>query len=157
MDLPSHVIWSYALFHSQQWAAVAVVFCVLPDLLWFLPRLATFALHRGKIQFADANDLRTRHLYRTNHSLLTAALATAIVYFIFGQQIATGVAAGWLLHIFMDIWTHKGGIVDGIRIFYPVSDWKFPAPIYWREEVGKRPWLYLINILLASIAYFVAM
>ena len=154
MDLPSHFIWAYVLFHNQPWVWVAVVFCCLPDFLWALPRVIMLIRHGGKIRFTDINDHNTRDLYRTNHSAITAALASLAAYLASNSEIAVGVAAGWFLHILMDLWTHKGGIVDGIRPFYPLSNWKFPALIWWREELGKRKWIYAVNIAAAIIVYY---
>lgn len=153
MDLPSHLIWAYVLFHGQPWAWVAVVFCCVPDVLWFFPRLVKVLYHRGRVPFTDINDTHTKHLYRLNHSLVTAAFASLLAFIISTPQMAIGVFAGWLLHIFMDIWTHKGGIVDGIRPFYPLSDWKFPALIWWREELQRRPWVYGFNVAAAAAAF----
>ncbi len=153
MDLPSHFIWAFALFHSQPWVWVAVVFCCVPDFLWFFPRLVKVARHRGRVPFTDINDMHTRHLYRTNHSIITAAFASLLAFLLSTPEMAIGVLAGWALHILMDIWTHRGGIVDGIRLFYPVSDWKFPALIWWKEELAKRPWIYALNLAAAVMVF----
>ena len=158
MDLPSHFIWAFVLFHNQPWAWVAVAFCCIPDVLWFLPRLIRVAYHRlfirrGRLPFTDISDVQTRHLYRLNHSLITATFASLFAFLVSTPQMAIGVFAGWALHLFMDIWTHKGGIVDGIRLFYPLSDWKFPALIWWKEELERRPWVYGTNLAAAAIAF----
>lgn len=154
MDFLSHLVWAFVLFHSQPWGWLAVFFCVLPDLLWWFPRLLLKAnLKRKKIEYDEDSDLQTRWLYRANHSLVTWAIVVAASYLVFGAQVAAGLAAGWLLHIFMDVWTHKGGIVNGIRLFYPLFDWRFPAVVYWRETVRDKPWVYLLNLALAAAVY----
>jgi membrane-bound metal-dependent hydrolase YbcI (DUF457 family) len=132
---------------------MAVAFCCIPDFLWALPRVAKVLMHNGRMRFTDINDHTTRFLYRTNHSIITAIFASLIGYIAANSEIGIGIAAGWLLHILMDIWTHKGGIVDGIRPFYPLSGWKFPAIIWWKEELARRKWIYIINLAAATAAY----
>jgi membrane-bound metal-dependent hydrolase YbcI (DUF457 family) len=92
--------------------------------------------------------------YKASHSLVTQALAVPVVFVLAGAQFATGAAAGWFLHFFMDIWTHRGGIVNGIAPFFPFSNWRFPALLWWTEEVQKRRWVYLANLGVAALAYY---
>ena len=137
---------------------MAVAFCCVPDILWFFPRFFRVAYHRlfirrGRLPFTDISDVQTRHLYRLNHSVITAAFASLFAFLVSTPQMAIGVFTGWSLHLFMDIWTHKGGIVDGIRLFYPLSDWKFPALLWWKEELQRRPWVYALNLAAAAIVF----
>jgi hypothetical protein len=106
------------------------------------------------IAYDEPGDIQTRHLYRCAHSAVTMAFATVAVFLAFGPQSATGVLAGWTLHLLMDVWSHKGGIVNGVRVLYPLSDWRPPSLLWWREEVRAKPWLYLVNLAAAAAVYF---
>ena len=155
MDFLSHLLWAYVLFHRQPWAELGMVFCLLPDLFWAIPLIGLRIRHlRKKIPYVEENDIQTRALYRASHSLVTLAVAFLVSYFFFGVNAASGIGAGWLLHIIMDVGTQKGGIVNGIRLFHPFSQWHIPAPIWWREQMRKRPWIYAVNLGLAAIVYY---
>ncbi len=155
MDFPSHFIWAYVLFRHYPWAWPAIAFCLVPDFVWAIPLIVLrFNLWRKKLPYSEEEDLQSRYLYRTAHSMITAVLAYFLSGILFGWEMAIGVLAGWTLHLAMDFWTHKGGIVNGIRLFYPLSDFRLPALIWWREEIRKRPWIYLINLAAAAIVYY---
>ncbi len=128
---------------------MGVTFCLLPDIVWWIPMIVRQRLLHHDVTF---HDMQT--WYRASHSLVTAAAAYAVAYFFAGEQFAIGAAAGWILHIAMDTWTHRGGIVKGIAILYPFSNWRSPAVLWWSEELQKRPWVYLINLAAAAIVYW---
>lgn len=154
MDLLSHFIWSYALFRGQPWLWAGVAFCVLPDIIWWAAMMVRrHALRRSDYKFRDV-----QVWYRASHSLVTQAVAAAAALLLFGPSAASGVAAGWLLHIFMDVWTHKGGVVQGVAVFYPLSNWRFPAICWWSELLLRHKWIYLVNLAAAAVvAGFVAL
>lgn len=149
MDFPSHFIWAYVLFRHQPWVWTGVAFCLFPDVLWSVPLIVRRLFLRHDISFHDVQSW-----YRASHSLVTQTASFAVISALFGVQVAFAAACGWLLHFFMDIWTHKGGVVQGIAPFYPLSNWRFPALFWWAEQVQKRPWLYAVNMA-AAFAVFV--
>ncbi len=148
MDFPSHFIWAYVLFRHEPWLWVGVAFCIVPDVLWFVPMAGRRYALRHEITFRDVQSY-----YRASHSLVTVAAAYAVALAFFGSGTAFAVAAGWLLHFFMDVWTHKGGIVQGIAPLYPLSNWRSPALFWWSEQIQRRPWLYAANLAAAAAAY----
>ncbi|MFA6098750.1 MAG: metal-dependent hydrolase [Patescibacteria group bacterium] len=140
MDTLSHAAWGATMIRKPSlvlWAALAGA---LPDII-----PAIFGILRWRSEyFRDmvsqkfAEDPRDSYMivYRYAHSLLPITLLAAVLAIFY--------PAWWLvtipyyLHIFMDIFTHKG--VWGTRLFYPISDFHIEGRDWWRNK-----WFSIVN------------
>lgn len=154
MDFPAHIIWSLALFKSYSWQAQAVFFGVLPDLVFAVPAVY-FWLKLGRPRSYAKIFPHVEPFYRLGHSAVSMLAFFAVASIYFGSPYWPALA-GWSLHILLDVPFHKGGFVNGIAPFHPVSKRRVLGKWWWREVVQKKPWIAVANYALALLVYFVA-
>ena len=162
MDFPAHALWAFALFKRYSWQWEAVFFGVLPDLIFGLPALY-FLLKSPEKQFHKKFHDRNYAIifpyvepfYRLGHSAVTMLLCFAVTSLYF-QNPYWPLLAGWGLHLLLDLPFHKGGWVNGIAPFYPISKRRVNGRWWWKEVIERRPWLAVVNYALALLVYFIA-
>ncbi|MFH1207562.1 MAG: hypothetical protein V1668_03065 [Patescibacteria group bacterium] len=140
MDTASHGAWGALVVRKAGLVGWAVLTGALPDII---PALYELVRHprkyiRGLVSksLGDNPSDAYLHIYHWAHSLLPISFVTIIVS-IFTP---TGwmLAAPYYLHIFLDIFTHRGRWAT--RIFYPVSDFHFEGFDWWRYN-----WISIAN------------
>jgi hypothetical protein len=160
VDLVSHALWAYALFHRQQGAYLYAAFTLLPDLLWGAPSFIGFLVsgmslgdlrrmrwrlpHESKSRMPYFRLVRTA--YHASHSWLVMAAASAAVAAI-APPIAVPFAAGVFLHLAMDLFVHKDSFAGQLPL-YPLSKWKVAGFVHWSEKRFLE-----VNYALLTVAY----
>lgn len=109
--------------------------------------------------FADltAWDLAWRSpLAKALHSFVSWSIVAFAVVPLCGVQRRRAILpilAGWLSHIVIDMLTHRS---DGYPIFYPLSAYRFPAPIsYWEPAYHGQAFMLVDTtcMLLLSVRH----
>ncbi len=160
VDLFSHALWAYALFHSQPDALAYAAASVLPDVLWAVPAVLSYTigghgLHEfRRVRWNSTNETASkiphfdfiRRAYHFSHSWLIMALLSAAVALFF-PKFAVPFIAGVFLHLGMDLFVHKDSI-SGQLPLYPASKWRVNGFIHWSS------WKFLAaNYALLAIVY----
>jgi len=141
VDFFSHLAWAYLLlFHGRPDLLAGLFFGVFPDLIF-----VGAALLMSINMFARSREISrqrlfpvVRRVYAVSHSLITVAvfgIITAIVTGGFYFPIL-----GWLLHILLDIYTHKGSPVEPQFPLYPLTYPAIKGYIWWRN-----PYFLVVN------------
>jgi hypothetical protein len=154
-----HFFWNYAIFYRKPWAWKVGLGGVFPDLVYmvaFIPKL--FAYHNFREWMMDPlwgrvwNSLIAKSL----HSFVIWA---AVVLFIFLIKAISGkknifmfifpFLIGWGLHIAADALTH---VSDSYAIFFPLSSYRFPAPVsYWEPAFHGREFFWISHCLMIGL------
>mgnify|MGYP001574126082 FL=1 len=125
MDIFSHGLWSYAIFHRKKYALKAVLAGILPDILSFGPHfiLSIFAgsFVRGKPSLSSIPEYVST-LYNLTHSLIIFTIVVLLIYIFFRKFYIWLLA--WPLHTFVDIFTHDASFFP-TPFLYPISNYRF--------------------------------
>src|SRR3989338_4819768 len=145
MDLPAHALWTFALFKNYSWQLEAVLFGILPDLIFGVPALyyiwatrKTNGKAKGEERYGVVFPF-VEPYYRFSHSALTMLFFFAVAL-LAARAPYWPLLAGWSLHILLDLPLHKGGWVQGIAPLYPLSRRQLNRGWWWKEIIEKRPW-----------------
>ena len=156
MDLISHILWTYVFFSQTEAVLLAILFGILPDIIAFIP-LTMYqlykkepwrAFHMGLLQqrwtlYPQKLRAFTVTVYAITHSIVIFSLVFVSTALFFGVQ---WWLLGWLLHIIIDIPTHKKTFF-GTQIWYPFSTWAYKG-IPWETRQ-----VLVINATTLVLAY----
>jgi membrane-bound metal-dependent hydrolase YbcI (DUF457 family) len=150
MDIFAHTLWTNIVFYKKlqnerKQRLFAVLFGILPDLISFSPvflyafftRIEFFDLVGSKVwvvRYASES-------YNYTHSVIIFSLACIIVALFRRytlkihdrEKLMYWPMFGWALHIFIDIFTHKGFYET--PFLFPLSGFKFSYGISWGHPV----------------------
>ncbi len=142
MDVFAHMLWTNVVYYKKYQNQVkdrlfAVFFGVIPDLVGFTP--AFFYMLFSGNQFGPSafnSDLWVfkfaAYSYNFTHSAVIFALVALSVY-AFRNRKFYWPMFGWLLHIIIDIPTHKGFYET--PFLFPLSGYKFTHGMSWGHPV----------------------
>ena len=151
MTIVSHFFWSWYLFRNRSWVRRFACAAVAPD----VPYLVLLAYYSLRFQVNGLADLRTWDL--AWRSPMVCALHSFVPWIVialpvtwFGstqlRRMLLPVWGGWLSHIVVDMFTHRS---DGYPIFYPLSTFRFPAPVsYWEPAYHGRTFMLIDTTLI---------
>ena len=156
MDIFAHGLWTNLAFYPKYKNSLkdrlwAVFFGIMPDLISFTPATIFAFLNFGSGQLnklATSNQwafVWARESYNYTHSLITFAIVFLIALAIRKGKIYWPLF-GWVLHIFIDIFTHKDFYET--PFLYPLSHYKFDHGYSW-----GHPIFMLINYSAILILY----
>lgn len=149
VDLISHALWAFVLFHHQPDAVFFVVFSWLPDAVWAVPSILAL-LFSGKalesIRGMGSTNRQKRMdrimnqphfptiklLYNAAHSWLLMGMAAVVVWLVL-PKLALPFAGGVFLHLAMDVFLHKESPF-GQYPFFPASKFKVEGFIHWSDK-----------------------
>jgi hypothetical protein len=129
MDWLSHILINNLVFKElpQEKRVWAIFLGIAPDIFSFagIYRLEFFKkmLFFKKIPASFVPHLIFR-AYNIGHSV-PIWLAVFLILWLAGWQTAAIVWSGWLIHIFLDIFTHSPASVTQTRPFWPLSKWSY--------------------------------
>jgi hypothetical protein len=150
MDFFAHFAWTYLLFfHNRPDFLQGLFFGVFPDIL-FVSAALLYSINL----FARSREISrekmfpmVRSLYAVGHSFITA-----VAFLVVASVLSGGFyfpAIGWILHILLDLYTHKGSPVEPQMPFYPNTIIQVKGYIWWRH-----PYFLIVNWGLIIITYF---
>jgi membrane-bound metal-dependent hydrolase YbcI (DUF457 family) len=158
MDIFAHTLWTNMVFYKKYKQEVrnrfiAVLFGILPDLVSFTPVfIYAFFSKTGFLDLVGKNIWVVRYAsnsYQYTHSIIIFSLAVLLV-FIFrkflGKSAFYWPMFGWLLHILIDIPTHRGFYET--PFLFPLSGYRFDHGISW-----GHPTFMLINYSALAVVY----
>ncbi len=154
MDTLSHGTWGAIIVRKAGLVWWALLTGALPDIL---PALYELARHPVKFirnlinkSLADNPSAMYLRIYHWAHSLLPIS-GVSLVLVIFAPTRLVLVIP-YYLHIFMDIFTHRGKWAT--RIFYPISDFHFEGMDWWRHHwISFANWAAICIAVLILISY----
>ncbi|MDX1914758.1 MAG: hypothetical protein SFU55_04170 [Methylophilus sp.] len=124
MDTFSHALWGYGLFGYKRYAALALFFGAMPDLISFGAYLALQVLHGqwqpGPPPIADLPSWLFSN-YNVGHSFVISFTAIGIIA-LWKKEIAFAMLA-WPFHIVLDFPFHTFTYFP-TPILWPISDFK---------------------------------
>ncbi len=147
MDIFSHGLWSYAVFHRKKYALKAVLAGVLPDIISFGPHfiLSIFvgSFISGKPNLSSIpNYIFT--MYNLTHSLIIF-IFVALLLFLITKKFYVWLLA-WPLHTIVDIFTHDINFFP-TPFLWPLSNYRFNG-YSW-----GHPKFLIVNYSLLVIVY----
>ena len=167
-DEISHILWTYLLLAHPRiegirdmrgWRGKAATyfFAILPDLwnlgmilglVWIMQSNSLpLVMGPAAMQYPQVREAFSgtfRNIYYVFHSYVTYAILLAFFYFIL-RRIYWPLALGMLLHITIDIPTHKD--YTALEPFYPLSTLRINGLVHWGS------WEFYITELLLVIVY----
>ena len=150
MDTFSHALYGKGLFGYRKYRWTSFLFGALPDLssfgIYFLAQLFSnfHKLRYGRPSIEEI-PIWVIELYNISHSLITAFVFIAIVYF-FKKDITWPMLA-WPVHIIVDLFTHSIEFFP-TPIFWPLSNYRFDG-IPW-----SNIYVFITNIILIFLIFF---
>ncbi len=150
MDFFSHLAWTYLLlFRGRPDLLQALFFGVFPDVI-FVGAAIVFSINL----FARTRQISRQKLfplvkkaYQIGHSLITVAVFVVIASFLNGAFYFPVLA--WVLHILLDLYTHRGSPAEPQMPLYPLTKPSIKGFIWWRN-----PYFMAANWALIAIVYF---
>ncbi len=171
MDVFAHACWATAAGTATNrklglrlrlpwvafWGVFPDLFAFTPTfllMLWFrfvqgIPTQGRFFIFSPVLRDALPDFLKPDELYHYSHSLVIFGLVFGAAWLM--RRKPTLVMLGWLLHILMDIPTHRAGRY-GTPFLWPFSDYRFNG-ISWGQD-----WFMVLNwtsIILVYVALWV--
>lgn len=163
MDIFAHALWTNVVFYKKLKVErvqrfIAVLFGLLPDLFSFVPIFVyRFFTNTDFFDLVGSGAWVAKYAsesYNYTHSIVFFGVAILLV-FIFRR--ARGYSAfywpmwGWLLHILIDIPTHRGFYET--PFLFPISGYQFSHGISWGHPIfmmvnyGALALIYIIWFL----------
>ncbi|MBW2064389.1 MAG: metal-dependent hydrolase [Deltaproteobacteria bacterium] len=150
-----HFFWNYALFYHRSWAWKVGLGGLFPDLVYlfgFIPRIFQYGSFIEWMQDPFWDVLWNSPTAKSVHSFLVWGLVSIVTFSVFRKnsfRIIYPFFLGWGLHIASDALTH---VSDGYALFYPLSDFRFPAPVsYWQKEFHAKEYFWISHTLMACM------
>ena len=150
MDTFSHALYGKGLFGYRKYRWTSFLFGALPDLssfgVYFLAQLFS-NFHKLKYVRPSIEEIPiwVIELYNISHSLITAFVFIAIVYFV--KKDLTWPMLAWPVHIIVDLFTHSIEFFP-TPIFWPLSNYQFDG-IPW-----SNIYVFITNIILIFLIFF---
>ena len=150
MDTFSHALYGKGLFGYRKYRWTSFLFGALPDLSSFgVYFLVLFFSNFQKLQYGRPSieeiPIWVIELYNISHSLITAFVFIAIVYFV--KKDLSWPMLAWPVHIIIDLFTHSIEFFP-TPIFWPLSDYRFDG-IPW-----SNIYVFITNIILIFLIFF---
>jgi hypothetical protein len=161
VSIYEHFFWNFAIFYRKSWAWKVGVGGTLPDLLYivpFLPRMLTYQSFMEWMYDPLWDRIWNSTVAKSAHSaVIWGAVALLLLLILEKGNLKRffPFLLGWGLHIIFDALTH---VSDGYALFFPLSDYRFPAPVsYWEREFYAREYFWISHSLMAALfIYWVA-
>ena len=150
MDTLSHALYGKGFFGYRKYRWTSFLFGALPDLssfgVYFLGLLFSnfHGLKNGRPSIEEI-PIWVVELYNISHSLITAFVFIAIVYFI--KKELTWPMLAWPVHIIVDLFTHSIEFFP-TPILWPLSNYRFDG-IPW-----SNIYVFTTNIVLIFLIFF---
>lgn len=136
MDFFSHLAWTFLLLARGNllWQEV-LLFGVLPDVLFVGAGLAyaPYLLFKGKPLSDEEAFPVALKVYRVSHSLVTVTALLAALSVFTNSLYYPALAMG--LHVFLDLFTHRGSPVEPQMPLYPLEKPAVRGLIWWRNPL----------------------
>ncbi len=152
MDFFSHLAWTYLLFfRGREDYLQGLFFGVFPDVM-FVCAAILFSINLfARSQKISRQRLfpQVRKVYLISHSLISVAAFAAAIYFLSGELYYPTIA--WVLHILLDLYTHKGSPAEPQMPLYPLPTPSIKGLIWWRNPYFMvANWTAILIVYLAT-------
>ena len=150
MDTFSHALYGKGFFGYRKYRWASFLFGALPDLssfgVYFLVQLFSnfYKLKYGRPSIEEI-PIWVIELYNISHSLITAFVFIAIVYFV--KKDLSWPMLAWPVHIIIDLFTHSIEFFP-TPIFWPLSNYRFDG-IPW-----SNIYVFITNIIMIFLIFF---
>ncbi len=148
-----HLFWTYAWFRKKKWWWKAVLFSVIPDLIWVIQMLILLGNGTMKtlnLQLYFLFPFTEPIGYGLHSTLIFIALLAPTLWW--KKEILYGYFWGWGFHIFSDYLTHVG---DNYWPFYPFNHWQVQGLIsYWEPKYYANEFNTTCYVLASLIAWY---
>lgn len=128
---------------------------LFPDLIYmfaFLPRLIFYRSFVEWMHDPFWDTLWNSFMAQSVHSLVVWGACLALMRIIVNRATFNYIypfLIGWGLHILFDTFTH---VSDGYALFYPLSGFRFIAPVsYWETAFYAREFFFISHTLMAVL------
>ena len=150
MDTFSHALYGKGLFGYRKYRWTSFLFGALPDLSSFgVYFLVLFFSNFQKLEYGRPSieeiPIWVIELYNISHSLITAFVFIAIVYFV--KKDLSWPMLAWPVHIIIDLFTHSIEFFP-TPIFWPLSNYRFDG-IPW-----SNIYVFITNIIMIFLIFF---
>lgn len=158
MDIFAHAAWTNIVFYKKYKKErlnrfLSILFGLLPDLASFTPVFVYGFFNSTNFMKLIGSNVWVVNFasesYKYTHSVVIFLITVFAVYVVrkfFNKSAFYWPMFGWLLHILIDIPTHKGFYET--PFLFPISGYRFEQGISW-----AHPTFMLINYSVLAIAY----
>ena len=166
MDIVAHGLWTFVAvyvlslwkptanyFDTTKKKLAAVVAASAIDLL-FIPQLFYFVTHFSGRNFPGAAPQFPQWMltwYYINHNYFFIVLVAIIIYFTRLKPYVSQITFALLMHITIDIFTHKGFFE--LRPFWPIQQTSFSGLVSWGEPTFFR-WTWTLLLISLALVFF---
>lgn len=155
MNTYEHFFWNYAIFHRKPWAWKVAVGGLVPDMVYFVaffPKVFSYGSFMEWMHDPLWHIVWDSFVAKSVHSLAIWSAFLILFLVIFKKETLGRVSPflwGWGLHITSDALTH---VSDGYALFFPLSDYRFAAPVsYWETEFHAKEFFWISHTLMAGL------
>jgi hypothetical protein len=155
VNIYEHFFWNYALFHRKPWAWKVGVGGVFPDLVYMVPFLPKILSYRNFMEWMHDplwDIIWNSTIAKSVHSLVISGALFLMSMIILKRKTFLHFfpfLLGWSLHISFDALTH---VSDGYALFFPLSGYRFPAPVsYWETTYYAREYFWISHFFMAAL------
>lgn len=148
-----HAFWTYVLFRKKKWWWKAVLFSIIPDLIWVAQML--ILLGSGKMKTLSLQvyllfPFTQPMSYGLHSALIFIPLLLIAIWW--KKETLYGYFWGWGFHIFSDYLTHRG---DNYWPFYPLNHYQIQGLIsYWELQYHANEFNVTCYALASLIAWY---
>ena len=128
---------------------------LFPDLIYmvgFIPRMFSYGSFLEWMHDPLWDIIWDSLIAKSVHSLAVWGAFLILVLIILKRETFRQISPfllGWGLHIVFDVFTH---VSDGYALFFPLSNYRFPAPIsYWEKQFHAREYFWISHSLMAGL------
>ncbi len=148
-----HAFWTYALFRKKKWWWKAVLFSIVPDLIWvtqMLILLGNGTMKTLSLQVYTLFPFTIPVEYGLHSTLLFLPLLALAIWW--KKETLYGYFWGWGFHLFSDYLSHLG---DSYWPFYPLNHWQVRGLIsYWEPQYYANEFNVACYGLAALLAWY---
>lgn len=155
MNPYEHFFWNFALFHRKLRAWKVGVGGIFPDLIYMIPFLPRILSYRSYLEWMHDplwDTIWDSLIARSVHSLCVWSTLFILLSIIPKREPFKYISPfllGWGLHIAFDTLTH---VSDGYALFFPLFDYRFPAPVsYWERAFHAGEYFWISHALMAVL------
>ena len=152
-----HFFWNFAIFYRKPWAWKVGVGGLFPDLIYmvaFLPRIFSYRSFFEWMHDPLWDAIWNSVIVRSVHSLVVCSAFIILLLIILKREIFRKIfpfLLGWGLHIAFDAFTH---VSDGYALFFPLSGYRFPAPVsYWEKQFHAIEYFWISHSLMVGLFF----
>lgn len=156
VNIYEHFFWNFAIFYRKPWAWKVGLGGILPDILYmvaFIPKIFSYQSFMEWMADPLWDTIWNSPIAKSAHSFVVWAAISLGLLVVLEKEAWRRFfpfLLGWGLHVLFDALTH---VSDGYAIFFPLGEYRFPAPVsYWESGFHGRAYFLISHALMIALS-----